>query len=131
MTVIRADQARRTETPNAVMTTLASATLGGSRQAVWRVDMAPGAAGPVHAFEAEQVWTVLDGGAHIAVDGETATVAAGDTVVMPADVSRQIRTDAGLTALVCAPATARVYRSGAVPACATADGDKILPGWVA
>ncbi|WP_020662136.1 cupin domain-containing protein [Amycolatopsis benzoatilytica] len=131
MTVIRTAEARRTETPNAVMTTFASATQGGSQQAVWRVDMDPGAAGPVHAFDAEQVWTVLDGGAHITLDGETSTVAAGDTVIMPADVPRQIRTTDGLAAIVCAPATTRVHWTGAVPACASADGAKILPGWVA
>ena len=131
MTVIRIAEARRTETPNAVMTTFASATQGGSQQAVWRVDMVPGAAGPVHAFDAEQVWTVLDGSAQITLDGETVAVAAGDTVVMPADVQRQIRTRDGLSAMVCAPASARVYRTGAVPGCASADGDRILPDWVA
>ena len=51
MSVIRCGEARRTETPNAVMTTLASPTLGGARQALWRVDMTGGQAGPLHAFD--------------------------------------------------------------------------------
>ncbi|MGV9293158.1 cupin domain-containing protein [Amycolatopsis sp. NPDC003676] len=131
MTVIR--DSRRTETPNAVMTTLASPTQGGSQQAVWRVEMAPGAVGPVHAFDAEQVWTVLGGGAEIALNGVVEVVKAGETVVMPADAERQVRADAGngMVAIVCAPGNTRVYRTGVVPACATADGDKILPDWVA
>ncbi len=45
MTVIRRGQGRRTETPNAVMTTLASPTLGGAEHSLRRVDMAPGASG--------------------------------------------------------------------------------------
>lgn len=131
MTVIR--DSRRTETPNAVMTTLASPTQGGSQQAVWRVEMAPGAVGPVHAFDTEQVWTVLGGGAEIALNGVVEVVKEGETVVMPADAERQVRADAGngMVAIVCAPGNTRVYRTGVVPACATADGDKILPDWVA
>jgi hypothetical protein len=40
----------------------------------------------------------------------------------------------GLTAIVCAPASTRVYRrdpSVSVPPGATLDGDKILPDWIA
>ncbi|MFD2472706.1 cupin domain-containing protein [Amycolatopsis silviterrae] len=131
MTVIR--ESRRTETPNAVMTTLASPTQGGAQLAVWRVEMAPGAVGPVHAFDTEQVWTILDGGAEVALDGVVESAGKGETVVLPADVERQVRADAerGMAAIVCAPGSTRVYRAGVVPACATADGDKILPDWVA
>ncbi|MEU6647194.1 cupin domain-containing protein [Saccharomonospora sp. NPDC046836] len=118
------------------MTTLASPTQGGSRHAVWKVDMAPGASGPAHAFDTDQIWTVLDGAARIDLDGEAITVASGDTLIMPADAQRQVFADAddGLTAIVCAPASTRVYRhdpSAGVPAVATLDGDKILPDWIA
>jgi len=65
MPVIRRTESRRTETPNAVMTTLASPTQGGAGMAVWRVDMRPGQAGPQHAIDTEQVWKVLAGGATI------------------------------------------------------------------
>ncbi|WP_406641727.1 cupin domain-containing protein [Amycolatopsis sp. WGS_07] len=131
MTVIR--DSRRTETPNAVMTTLASPTQGGSQLAVWRVEMAPGAVGPVHAFDTEQVWTILDGGAEITLDGVVEPLTKGETVVLAADAERQVRADPehGMAAIVCAPGSTRVYRTGVVPACATADGDKILPDWVA
>ena len=44
MPVIRHADSRRTETPTAVMTTLASPSQGGAGQAVWRVDMRPGLA---------------------------------------------------------------------------------------
>jgi quercetin dioxygenase-like cupin family protein len=62
MTVVLQADTRKTETPAGVMTTLASPTLGGARTALWRVEMQPGAAGPVHAIDVDQVLTVVSGG---------------------------------------------------------------------
>jgi quercetin dioxygenase-like cupin family protein len=136
MNVIRDTETRRTETPNAVMTTLASPTQGNSGQAVWRVEMAAGKTGPLHGIDAEQVWTVLAGGASIEAGADTATLAPGDTIVLPADVARRITADpdAGLVALVAAPASMRAYvLQGSVPGPhpESADADRIVPGWVA
>lgn len=123
MPVIRHAESRRTETPNAVMTTLASPTLGGAGQAVWRVDMQPGSTGPLHTFDAEQVWTVVDGGATVELDGEKLTVMPGDTVVMPAAAPRRVCADPeqGFAAIVAA----------SPGACASApDGTgKTVPAW--
>jgi quercetin dioxygenase-like cupin family protein len=124
VSVIRRADSRRTRTPNAVMTTFASPTQGGSGIALWRVDMAPGAAGPLHAFDAEQVWTVLDGGATVTLDGEELTVAAGDSVVLPAGALRRVAADphAGVAAVVAAVAGARAAVPGDEP---------VLPAWIA
>ncbi|MET8333904.1 cupin domain-containing protein [Streptosporangium canum] len=135
MTVIRHAESRRTETPNAVMTTLASPTQGGSGQAVWRVDMRPGQAGPLHAIDAEQVWTVLEGGTTVELGDEKLTVGPGDTLVLPADVPRRLSSDpaAGLAAIVVAPAGMRAYvidDTRVSADCAVPDGDKVLPAWV-
>jgi quercetin dioxygenase-like cupin family protein len=123
VSVIRRADSRRTRTPNAVMTTFASPTQGGSGIALWRVDMAPGAAGPLHAFDAEQVWTVLDGGATVTLDGEELTVAAGDSVVLPAGALRRVAADphAGVAAVVAAVAGARAAVPGDEP---------VLPAWI-
>jgi quercetin dioxygenase-like cupin family protein len=130
MPVIRHAESRRTETPNAVMTTLASPSQGGAGQAVWRVDMRPGQAGPLHAFDAELIWTVLDGGASVETGGEVLAIAPGDTLILPAGAPRRIIADpaAGFAAIVAAPAGAG--------ACALADpgpkpGEKLVPAWVA
>ncbi|HEY1572837.1 MAG TPA: cupin domain-containing protein [Pseudonocardiaceae bacterium] len=136
MKVIRDTESRRVTTPNGVMTTLASAIQGGSGQAVWRVEMVPGAQGPVHAFDTDQVWTVLAGAARLALEDETVAVRQGDTVILPADVQRQVFADPthGFTAIACAPATTRLHRidpTAAVPSVASLDGDKILPDWIA
>jgi quercetin dioxygenase-like cupin family protein len=124
MPVIPAAAARRTETPNAVMTTLASPTQGGAAHALWRVDMAPGQAGPAHAFDVEQIWTVLDGGATLALRGGEHALAAGDTIVIPAAAERRVTAGPqGLAAIVTAPPGARAM----LP-----DGtDRGVPPWIA
>jgi quercetin dioxygenase-like cupin family protein len=136
MPVIRRAETRRTETPNAVMTTLASPTQGGTSQAVWRVDMRPGQAGPLHAIDTEQVWTVLDGGAAVELDGQVLTVGPGDTLILPADAPRRVSADpaAGFAAIAVAPAGTRAYTldgTRVAPGCAVPDGDKLVPAWVA
>jgi quercetin dioxygenase-like cupin family protein len=133
--VIRSSESRRTETPNAVMTTLASPTQGCAATAVWRVDMQPGQRGPLHAVDTEQVWTVLDGRARVVLGADAIDIGPGDTLVMPADVPRQITADAaaGVVLIGIAPAGVRAYVSDgstvdanwAVP-----DGDKLVPAWV-
>jgi quercetin dioxygenase-like cupin family protein len=135
MPVIRHADGRRTQTPNAVMTTLASPTQGGAAHAVWRVDMAPGQSGPLHGIDTEQVWTVLAGAATVELDGGTLAVGPGDTLVIPADAPRRLTADpaAGLAAIVVAPAGMRAYPldgTTASPTCAVPDGDKLIPAWV-
>jgi quercetin dioxygenase-like cupin family protein len=135
MHVIRHAESRRTETPNAVMTTLASPTQGGAGQAVWRVDMRPGQMGPLHGIDTEQVWTVLAGAATIELFDGTLTIAPGDTVVIPADVPRRVKADpaAGFVAIVVAPAGTRAYTlddTKVAAKCAVPDGDKLVPAWV-
>ena len=124
MTVVRHADARRTETPNAVMTTYASPTQGRSTQALWRVEMAPGARGPVHAMDSEQVWTVLDGAATVDLEGERYDVGPGDTVVLPPARTRRITADPdqGLTAIVAG--TGAAVASGP-------DRDPVVPPWIA
>jgi quercetin dioxygenase-like cupin family protein len=124
MTLIQRGQARRTETPNAVMTTLASPTLGGTEHSLWRVDMVAGQSGPPHRFDAEQIWTALSGAATVELGDVPHVVEAGDTIVIPADLPRRILADreAGFTAIVTAVPRARA---------AMADGtDRGVPAWI-
>jgi quercetin dioxygenase-like cupin family protein len=135
MPVIRHAESRRTETPNAVMTTLASPTQGGAGLAIWRVDMRAGQQGPPHAVDTEQVWTVLAGSATVELDGERVTIEPGDTLVIPAAAPRRVAVDsvAGFAAIVVAPAGMRAsVLDGTVvaPGCAVAAGDELVPVWV-
>lgn len=124
MTLITRGQARRTETPNAVMTTLASPTLGGAERSLWRVDMAPGQAGPPHRIDAEQIWTALSGAATVELDDAVRVLVPGDTIIIPAHQPRRILADpaAGFAAIVTAAPQARAT---------LADGtDRGIPAWV-
>ena len=108
--VKRAD-ARTTSTPNATMTTLASPTLGATNsRSLWLVDMTAGATGPLHIFDTEQIWTVLDGNAAIEIEGVAYPLDAGDTLVIPAAAERQVHATTACRMLVTgdAAATARV-----------------------
>ncbi|MBD0675011.1 cupin [Streptomyces sp. CBMA156] len=136
MPVIRSADARRTSTPNAVMTTYASPTQGSAALAVWHVDMTAGARGPLHAMDTEQVWTLLTGSARVDLAGEALTLAAGDTAVLPAGAVRQIATTDGFTAVVASPSPAHAYNPDArTPegACGLAprDDQRVLPPWIA
>jgi quercetin dioxygenase-like cupin family protein len=134
--VIRAAESRRTEVPSGLVTTLASPAQGGAGLVVWRMDVTPGSAGPVHAYDTEQVWTVIGGGATVELDGGAVTVAAGDTLVIPAGATRQLIADpqAGVSAISVTPAGTRAYTpAGPIQVdqhCAVPDGDKLIPAWV-
>jgi quercetin dioxygenase-like cupin family protein len=122
--LIRSAAARRVETPNAVMTTYASPSQGGTVAALWRVEMAPGALGPRHVMDGEQIWTVLDGAAAVTVDGERIDAVVGDTVVLDGGCSRRIAADPrlGLTAIV-------TGRGGDVAG--GPDREPTVPPWIA
>ena len=107
------------------MTTFASPTQGGASRALWKVDARPGAEGPVHDFDTEQVWSWVAGAATVELGGETYAVAAGDTVVMPARTVRRVLADpgTGYTAVVTAAAGAR--------ALAPDGADYGVPPWIA
>lgn len=126
MAVIRSADRRRTETPNAVMTTFASPTQGGAERSLWQVEIAAGSAGPVHVIDVEQTWSILAGTASVEVADESVELAAGDTVVVPAGVVRRFAAadDGGFTAVVTSDAAALATVPGS-------DADAVTPPWIA
>ncbi|GAA1517722.1 cupin domain-containing protein [Nocardioides humi] len=125
--VTRADGRRVSETPNAVMTTLASPTLSGTGDlSVWRVAMTEGQQGPWHLFDVEQVWLVLSGEPTVEVDGDRLDLAPGDTLSLPAGVRRRISAGPGAELLVCGAGRGR-----AVPIDGDRLGDPVTPPWIA
>ncbi|WP_327073135.1 cupin domain-containing protein [Kitasatospora purpeofusca] len=122
MSVIRSTDARRTETPNAVMTTYASPTQGGTGLALWRVEMQAARSGPRHSMDTEQVWTFLTGTAVVDLDGEELVLGAGDTLVLPAGLPRVMRSEDGFTAVVAAPAPSMAVNLDT--------GDRVAPPWI-
>ena len=124
MRVLEATTRRVTETPNAVMTTLASPTLGQTESSVWLVKMRSGVEGPVHAFDSELVWVITDGDGLLRHEDHETVVRAGDTLVLPAGRMRQLIGGAdGFDAIVVGRGGSSVTR---------ADGDSAeTPPWVA
>jgi quercetin dioxygenase-like cupin family protein len=110
---VRSAEARRTETPNATMTTLASPSAGGSTSlSLWQVEMRAGQRGPVHAFDREQLWSVRAGTVSIAVDGADHVLTAGDSLVIPAGSERQVTAGADAELVACGPADAQASVPG-------------------
>jgi quercetin dioxygenase-like cupin family protein len=100
--VIVVETARATETPNATLASLATPSLGSAELCTWRVTMRPGAEGPVHAIDREQVWMPLSGSLAFTVGDSTSVVTAGQSAILPADEVRQVRvTEGPVEALVC------------------------------
>ena len=113
ITPVRSAQARRTETPNAVMTTFASPTQGASQGlSLWQVDMRAGQRGPEHVFDSEQVWHVQQGEVQFIVDGQALTLAAGDSLVLAAGATRQVSAATAARILVCGHGDASVTVPG-------------------
>jgi quercetin dioxygenase-like cupin family protein len=119
------NQTRRIETPNAVMTTLASPTLGRTTDlSLWTVEMNAGSSGPLHRFDSEQLWTVLDGELRVELEGEEVRLVSGDTIVLPAAVERQIHAETDTRTIVCGHADGVAWVSAE-------DAARGVPPWIA
>jgi quercetin dioxygenase-like cupin family protein len=104
-------------TPNAQMRVYASPDVNGSPIAVWRTDMVPGAAGPLHTASESQVLVVLEGAALVSVDGRSGSLRAGEAVLLPAGSERQVAVDGDqkLAMLVSSPPNATAQTDDAPP----------------
>lgn len=121
-TLVRADDARISVTPNATMTTLSSPTLSGSAHSLWRTTMEPGQRGPLHTFDVEQIWTVLSGTPRIVVDGLEFALSTGDTLrISPGAVRQVFADDEAAAFVVCGEAAAHAR---------PVDGEPVVPGWI-
>ena len=117
MQIVTAADRRRTTTPNATMTTLASPSLGRAAASLWLVEMPAGAAGPAHAFDSEVLWAITDGSATLEAGPTSYDLVAGDTVVLPAGEMRRFVAGAeGFSAVATTTGTGAVARQDGEPA---------------
>src|SRR5258705_4066597 len=107
-------ETRTITTPNATMIALATPSLGSRELSTWRVHMQPGATGPVHTIDREQIWVPLDGTFEMTINGETRTLVPGQAAIVPAGANRQGRTGAvPAEALVSMPIGGMAHARGA------------------
>ncbi|HEX5598336.1 MAG TPA: cupin domain-containing protein [Micromonosporaceae bacterium] len=113
MLLINENASRTTTTAAGVMSGLAAPSQGSTELSSWRVRMASGARGPVHAVDREQIWMPVAGTLVVTVDGKTERVGSGQAVILPAGVMRQISApDEPAEALVCMPVGGRATLPG-------------------
>ncbi|HEX7133022.1 MAG TPA: cupin domain-containing protein [Iamia sp.] len=124
MTVIPAGDRRTTSTPNATMTTCASPDQGSAATVLWLTAMEPGAQGPWHRLDGEQLLTVLAGAVTLEHDGTTTRLGPNDAAVIPADDERRFTADAevGVEMACAAPRPLRAHDGEGV--------DRGVPGWM-
>ncbi|ONK11973.1 cupin domain-containing protein [Streptomyces sp. MP131-18] len=85
------------------MTSLATPSRGSTEVSAWTVAMEPGAAGPLHAMDREQLWVPLSGAITVTTDDGTRRIGPGRAAILPAGENRRIATSGTAPAevLVC------------------------------
>ncbi|OJF13607.1 cupin domain-containing protein [Couchioplanes caeruleus] len=97
----------------------------GSRElSAWRLEIADGTVGVPHRVSREEVLFLLSGAVTTTIDGETATVRAGEAAFVPAGAQFAIDNTSGELA------TAWVTTSAGLRA-TLADGTELSPPWAA
>ena len=115
---------RRTETPNAVMTTLASPTQGPTGGlSLWKIAMRPGQRGPLHVIDSEQIWHMVAGEADFEIEGVVHRVRAGDAVVLPAGAARVVSSVTAAEFIACG-------QGDAVASVVGEDAPRGTPAWI-
>jgi quercetin dioxygenase-like cupin family protein len=96
--------ARTIDTPAASMRTYASPSADCTADvSVWRTEMQPDSAGPVHVIDTDHVVVVIDGLLRAVVGGVKIVASAGDCVILPRGEERQLAAGpSGLTTLTAA-----------------------------
>lgn len=95
MNVISESAQRTTKSPAGAMFGLAAPSQGSTEVSTWRVELNADSATPVHIIDREQVWMPLGGEFEVDVEGEVERAGAGQAVVLPAGVVRQVKAVGG------------------------------------
>ncbi|MFI9603260.1 cupin domain-containing protein [Streptomyces sp. NPDC052043] len=95
MQVISESEQRTTRTPAGSVFGLAGPSQGSSEVSTWRVELGADSATPVHVIDREQVWMPLSGEFLVEVDGVTEQAKAGQAIILPAGVVRQLKAVGG------------------------------------
>jgi quercetin dioxygenase-like cupin family protein len=86
MPIIKHSAAPSFSLPGLTVTGLASPSRGAHETSVWRLAIAPGTPGAEHTLDREEVFIALSGRAVATLGGERHELAAGDALIVPANV---------------------------------------------
>ena len=116
---VRLGDARRVVTAAATMCTYASPSGPASATiAIWRTEMGPEGAGPVHTVSEDQVIVLTEGSLSVTIGEQQHQLGPTDAIVLPAGVARQVTAGPqGAIGIVASlpGATARVGEADPVP----------------
>jgi len=87
MPVIASPSSATHEVGGTKFTSLATPSLGSERTSVWQVEIPAGEVPTPHELTDEEIFVVLEGVAAVTIDGLASQARAGDTIVVPANVS--------------------------------------------
>lgn len=106
MPVVTAADAREFNMEGTTISALAAPSRGSTELCAWRLRLAPGLRTPAHSLTREEVFVILSGTAVAIIDGQRQPIAAGDALVVPAQLSFELAVgaDAALEAVVAFPA---------------------------
>jgi quercetin dioxygenase-like cupin family protein len=122
MPVIASPPAPTHEVGGTKFTSLATPSLGSERTSVWQVEIAAGEVPTPHELTDEEIFVVLEGAAAVTIGGVASEARAGDTIVVPADVSFVLANagDQPLRLLCCLPVGGQARLPG---------GEAFTPPW--
>jgi quercetin dioxygenase-like cupin family protein len=123
MPIVRTADAVIHRLHGSTFTSYVSPAAGSTQLCGWRLDVAPGIAGVAHRVSSEEILVLLAGDLTVTLDGESAPLAVGDAVLVPA--GSQLRIDNPADAAATAWVTAGVGLTAELP-----DGSWISPPWV-
>ena len=114
---IKASDAAIFQIPDVTFAGLAAPSRGARENAVWRVTLAPHAAGGLHSLSREEVLVALSGTAEARIGEAVHRFAAGDAIVIPAETEFALSNpgDGPFEAIAVLPVGAHV-RMGDAPA---------------
>ena len=123
MPVLPAATARSFAMPGLAVTGLAAPSRGATETSVWRLTLAPGAAGSEHTLDREEIFVVLAGRAVATIDGDEQHLRPGDALVVPPHRPFSLANPHGepFEAVAALPVGGRVHIPGSHP---------FVPPWV-
>ncbi|MDL2080726.1 cupin domain-containing protein [Streptomyces sp. GXMU-J15] len=122
MPVIRSSEAVTHEIHGARFVSYATPLTGSKELCAWRGEVPPGTKAPAHTVSKEEILHLLVGTLRVTLDGDTADLAAGDTLIVNAGSTLAVENPTDQTALTWVTTSVGLTAE-------LADGTVLTPPW--